>query len=534
MAGAVLSKSTTSTLLRNGRFYTDAHDRSPASALLIRGGEIIWLGDNDDAPGAERVLDLQGACVLPGLTDAHIHVFAMALSRLQIDLAGGKVGSVEAVLDLLRKANAQNDSAEWLQGCDLNEARLAEGRMPNRRELDEAVGDRPVLLRRYCGHVAVFNTAAMRLLGLSDNQADPRYGHFERFDDGSLNGLAYERAAESIFRAAPAPAAHLIRQGIRDAVADCTRLGLTSLVEAAVGFSIGYDRESEIWETLQNDDDLPVRFGFMAYLDARAAAARGLVPSFDRRWSRETLKFFADGIVGGRTSALSEPFCDRGGTGTFMLSESEIEESILEAHAAGWRVAVHATGDRAVELVARAYERAQANLPEDRRHRIEHCFCPSPGVFPRMRDIKAMVVMQPSFLWRMGDSIRAGLGSRTDYAYPVRSVTDADALLALSSDAPTGLFSPWDGVRSAMDRLSSGGQVLGPKEAVSAREAIDGYIAGGALAMRHETFRGKLMPGFAADLTVLDRDPFDLSAEEVSKTRSVLTMTEGRIVHQDL
>lgn len=500
----------------------------------MQDGEIIWLGDRGDAPGADRVVDLQGASVLPGLTDAHIHIFTMALSRLQIDFASRKPDSVDAVLDLLRQENARSSGADWLQGCDLNEARLAEGRMPNRRELDEAVGNRPVLLRRYCGHVAVFNTAAMRLLGLGDHQPDPQYGHFERFDDGSLNGLAYERAAEAIFRVAPVPPAHLIRQGIRDAVADCTKVGLTSLVEAAVGFSIGYDRENEIWESLRDDADLPVRFGFMAQLDAREAAARGLAPSFDRRWSRETLKFFADGIVGGRTSALSEPFCDRGGTGTFMLAESEIEEAILEAHAAGWRVAVHATGDRAVELVAGAYERAHASLPADRRHRIEHCFCPSLGVFPRLRKIEAMVVTQPSFLWRMGNSIRAGLGSRTDYAYPVRSVTDADALLALSSDAPTGLFSPWDGVRSAMDRLSSGGQVLGPREAVTARDAIRGYVAGGALAMRHETFRGRLQPGFAADLMVLDRDPFDLSAEQLSRTRSILTMMAGRIVHQDL
>ncbi len=500
----------------------------------MRDGEIAWMGDLDDAPAAEQVLDLQGASVLPGLTDAHIHIFTMALSRLQVDFTASRPQSVAAVLDILRQENARNPGADWLQGCDLNEARLAEGRMPNRRELDEAVGDRPALLRRYCGHVAVFNTSAMRLLGLGEHQADPQYGHFERFDDGSLNGLAYERAAEAIFRSAPVPPAHLIRQGIRDAVADCTKLGLTSLVEAAVGFSIGYDRENEIWESLRDDDGLPVRFGFMAQLDAREAAARGLVPSFDRRWSRETLKFFADGIVGGRTSALSEPFCDRGGTGTFMLAESEIEQSILDAHTAGWRVAVHATGDRAVELVAGAYERAHAGFPVDRRHRIEHCFCPSPGVFPRLRKIGAMVVTQPSFLWRMGDSIRAGLGKRTDHAYPVRSVTDADALLALSSDAPTGLVSPWDGVRSAMDRLSSGGQVLGPREAVTAREAIDGYIAGGALAMRHETFRGRLQPGCAADLTVLDRDPFDLAPEEVSKTRSVLTMMEGRIVHQDL
>lgn len=526
-------ETTGSILLSNGRFHRTAFDIDPASALLVRGDRIAWIGNRADAPAADRTIDLDGACVLPGLTDAHIHIFTLALARLQLGFAAHRPRVLADVFSLLQQEQARLATGEWLQALELNEDTLAERRLPTRDELDAMFGDQAVLLRRYCGHVAVFNTAAMQRLGLAEHQPDPVSGHFERFADGRLNGIAYEGAAEAIFRAGPIPAEHLLRQGIRNAIIDCTKLGLTALTEAAVGFSAGHDREDAIWDSLRGDDDLPVRMGFMAQLTAGEAAERKRTPAFDRRWSRETLKFFADGIVGGRTSALSEPFCDRGGTGTFVLPENVLVAEILAAHVAGWRVAVHATGDRAIALVASAYEAAEGKQRERRGHRIEHCFCPPPDLFPRLKAIDAFVVMQPSFLWRMGPSIEAGLGRRTETAYPGRSVLDAGAQLVFSSDAPTGLFSPWEGVRSAAERKSSNGSILGPAEAVSVREAVHAYIAGGAEAMHHSPFRGRLEVGQAADLAAFDRDPFQAEGAALAATRATLTMIDGRIVHHD-
>lgn len=519
--------------MSNGKFHRDAFDTAPASALLIQGDEIAWIGDRADAPAADRTIDLGGACVLPGLTDAHLHVFTLALARHQMGFAAHRPRTIADVLDLLRREERELSAGQWLQGCELHEDSLAEKRLPTRHELDAAFGGRPVLLRRYCGHAAIFNTAAMRLLGLGEFEPDQDYGHFERFADGSLNGIAFERAAEAIFRAAPSLDVGLMRQGIREAVDDCVKLGLTSLTEAAVGFSIGYEREDAIWNSLREDGDIPVRMGFMAQLTAQEAAELGRTPSFDRKWSGETLKFFADGIVGGRTSAMSEPFCDRGGIGTFVLPEDVLVSQIVEAHMAGWRVAVHATGDRAIELVARAYEMAEGDAGESRGHRMEHCFCPPAGIFDRLRKIGAFVVMQPSFLWRMGPSVEVGLGPRIDTAYPGRSVLDAGGSLVFSSDAPTGLLSPWEGVRAAVERLSSNGNVLGRNEAVTVREAIHAYVGGGAATMRHDGFRGRLQPGYAADLTALDRDPFTATGADLTATRAILTMVDGRIVHHD-
>jgi len=371
------------------------------------------------------------------------------------------------------------------------------------------------------------------MLGLREDEPDPPFGHFERDDRGALNGVAFEQAAAAIFRKAPAPDAATMAEGIRSVIAECLGLGLTALTEAAVGFVIGYEREAKVWELLRQAGDLPVRMSFMTQLTAEDAARHGLSPQSGPDWSTDTLKFFADGIVGGRTAALSEPFCDRGGRGTFMLPEEMLAEQLIAAHDAGWRVAVHATGDRAIARVVDSYERAQHARPRpDPRHRIEHCFVPPEGIFARIAALGAQVVMQPSFVWGMGRSAAAGLGDqRMQTAYPGRSVLEAGATLVYSSDAPTGAFSPWRGVQAAVERRSAQGAALGTGEAVSRAEALAAYIEGGAVAMRHEGFRGRCEPGAAADITVLDRDPFTSALEDINTTRSLMTFTRGQMVH---
>lgn len=520
-------------LLRGARIYRSAQDRRPASALLVRAGRVAWIGDGADAPATRRVVDLGGSTVLPGLTDCHLHLFSLALARRQIAFSALAPDGIAGVLALLRQGAGRFGPGEWVQGCELNEDRLAERRLPTRAELDAAFPERPVLLRRYCGHAAVFNTMAMHALGISEAAPDPQFGHYGRAADGTLDGSAWECAAEAIFRRAPGPDPAQMATDIRAVIDECLHFGLTALCEAAVGFVIGYDREAEVWERLGGGPGLlPARMGFMAQLTAAGAAARGLSPTSGPDWTADTLKFFADGIVGGRTSALTEPFCDRGGCGGFVLPEALLADEILAAHAAGWRVAVHATGDRAIAHVAESFGRAQAAAPRpDPRHRIEHCFVPPEGVFARLSRQGTCVVMQPGFVWRMGRSAAEGLGpARMATAYPAQSVLAAGARLAFSSDAPTGPLSPWRGVQTAVERLGAHGAQLGAGEAVDLRTAVDAYIAGGVVAMGHEGFRGTLTPGAAADLAAFADDPLTGDPSRLHETRCHFAMTRGRIV----
>ncbi len=521
-----------SILLTNGRIYRSAWDEAPADSIVVSDGKVIWTGAADGAPAADETIDLDGRTVIPGLTDAHIHLFAIAHARLQVPVTPRDAPTVGAVLALLVKRADDIPADKWVLGAGLDENGLAEHRLPTRAEIDAAIPDHPVLIRRFCGHVAVVNSMALRLLGIDDRIADPEGGTFSRTAAGALDGCAKESAAELIFRAAPPMDRGELIAALRATIADSARMGLVAAVEAAVGFTVGFDDEFAIWNELRKGGDVPMRLGFMNQLDPDEAVARGLVPSQDTDWQSMSLKYFADGIVGARTAAVSEDYADMPSRGFFMRDEAELQRVIGQAQAAGWQVAVHCCGDRATDCVIDAYEKAQIAHPRaDMRHRIEHYFVPPEGGLMRMRTLGALVVTQPSFLTRMRRSIAGAFGARADRCYPGRSVIDAGVTYIASSDAPTGSWSPWDGIGDAVGRASDDGPAIGEGEAVNVREAIHSYTVGGAIAMKQEHWRGTLVPGMAADLIALDRDPFNSDAASLKSIQVLLTMVRGAVVH---
>jgi predicted amidohydrolase YtcJ len=518
-----------SLLLTRGRVYRSAFDECPAEAILLEGDKVAWIGQAGAAPSAEHTIDLAGATVLPGLSEAHVHLLAIAQGRLQLSFVADPVADVPALCAALRQRASRTKPGEWVAAADFDEGRLRERRLPTRRELDAVVKEHPVLIRRYCGHAAVVNSAALKKIGIDDAISDPVGGTFGRCSDGTLDGSAQEKAADLIFAASSTVAKADLIRSIHATVADCLGMGLTAAVEAAVGFSNGFEQEYEVWTDIRRGGEFPIRMGFMLQLDPVDARRRGLSPTRDPDWQQATVKFFADGIVGGRTAAVSEPYADTGTCGFFTRAEDELEDVIVEAHRDGWQVAVHAIGDRAIERVLSAFERAQRGFPRaDARHRIEHFFCPPAGAEDRMRRLGAVVVTQPNFILRMNKSIHAAFGERAHHCYPARRVIDAGAAFAASSDAPTGLLSPWLGMAVAIDRAESTGSPLGTHEALDTRQAIASYTSGAAYAMLQDTWRGTLAPHMAADLTVVDRDPTCASPERLAETKTLMTIVRGQ------
>lgn len=524
------------TKLTNGRIHRSAWDETPADTIVVRDGKVVYSGAASDAPPADTTVDLAGRTVIPGLTDAHIHLFAIAHARLQVPVTPRDAASIPAVLDRLSARAGELAEGKWVYAAGLDENGLAEHRMPTRAEIDAVIPDHPVMIRRFCGHIAVVNGAALAALGIDDTITDPDGGRYGRTPAGALDGSAIESAAEFVFRAVPPLDRGELVEALRAAVTDSTRMGLVAAVEAAVGFTAGFDDEFAIWNAIRAQSGvLPMRFGFMNQLDPDEARARKLTPERDADWQSMTLKYFADGIVGGRTSAVSEDFFDTPSRGMFMRDPAELQRVIGEAHADGWQIAVHCTGDRGIDCIIEAYEGAQAAQPrDDARHRVEHYFVPPAGGLARMKALGALVVTQPSFLTRMRRSIAGAFGPRADVCYPGRSVIDADVTYIASSDAPTGSWSPWDGIADAVYRASDSGVAMGAGEAISIREAIHAYTVGGAFAMKQESWRGTLADGMAADLIVLDRDPFTADAGSLKQTTVLLTMVRGDVVHDVL
>ncbi len=261
---------------------------------------MAWVGTKNDAPGADVTIDLRGTTVIPGLTDPHIHLFAIANARLLVPLGRQHASSIGDVLNRLVTRARSEPKGAWIQGVDFDENNLAEHRYPTRDEIDAAVPDHPVMIRRFCGHIAILNSAALRSLGIEDGISNPDGGVFGRYSDGRLDGSAIESAAEMAFRAMPRTDRTVLADALRQTIDDCVRMGMTAATEAAVGFTSGFDEEFAIWQLLRrNQRLLPMRLGFMLQLDPEEAIERRLSPGLDPDWQCATLKYFADGIVGG-------------------------------------------------------------------------------------------------------------------------------------------------------------------------------------------------------------------------------------------
>ncbi|WP_271669610.1 amidohydrolase [Bradyrhizobium sp. CCBAU 51627] len=499
----------------------------------MQNGAIHFVGAQDEAPCADVTVELRGATVIPGLTDAHIHLFGIAAERLQIALDPASVKSHAKLLESVSSAARRGSNGQWIRGVGFDENGLPEHRYPTRDELDVAAPENPVVIRRFCGHTAIINSAAMRALDIEEGAPDPIGGSFGRDAKGRLDGVVKESAADAVFRRMPNVERALVANSLRTTIADAMKLGLTAAVEAAVGFTSGFDEEHATWELLRSDKTL-MRLGFMYRLDPKEAMARKLVPHRSPDWQTSTLKFFADGIVGARTAAVSVPYHDAAGTGFFVRDEDDLEQVIVEAHLDGWQVAVHAVGDRAISRVIGAYERAQRVKPwPEARHRIEHYTCPPEGGLARMKNVGAIVVSQPSFLSVMHRSTFQAFGPWAVTRYPARSVLEAGVPYVSSSDCPTGDFSPWVGMANALDRGAAMGKPMGADEALSRSQTIASYTQGGAYVMRQESWRGTLRAGCAADLIALDQDPFD-SSVDLRSVKTLMTVVRGTIQHDVL
>lgn len=519
----------------NARIYRSADDTRPANALVTRKGAIHWVGDREDAPDAARIIDMQGATIISGLTDAHVHLFAIANERQQIPLNVPGVRTVSDVLSQLTAVATATPPAQWVRAVGFDENNVAEHRYPTRDEIDAAAPDHPVIIRRFCGHTAVLNSAALKLLQIDDGVSDPPSGSFGRDATGRLDGSAKESASEAVFRAIPAIDPATMAASLRETIEDGIRMGLTAAVEAAVGFTSGFDDEFAVWKLLRQESSFsPIRLGFMYQLDPKDAAMRGFTPRRDPDWQAMTLKFFADGIVGARTAAVGKPFADTNSLGFFMRDEADLERVIVEAHLDGWQTATHCVGDRASTCVISAFEKSERALPgQNSRHRIEHYFCPPDGGLARMKALGALIVTQPSFLTRMRRSILEAFGPDAHSKYPAGSVIDAGVTYVGSSDAPTGHVSPWVGMANAVDRGASLGAPIGAGEALTRRQAVGSYIHGGAFAMKQEDWRGTLVPGMAADFIAVDHDPFDASTD-LAATNVLMTVLRGAVRHDML
>ena len=477
-----------SVLLYGGLIRTMDPRRPTGAALLIEDDRIVAVLDAAaDAPaGAERV-DLEGGCVLPGFTDAHVHFPTWALSRREIDLVdAGSLAEAVARVAAARPADG------WIRGRGWRDELWPHGDRPTRAALD-ALGDgAPIALRAHDGHSLWLNTVALERAG--GDLATPG-GVVERDPRGAPTGILREEAAWR-FEARFAPSRDEALTAMRDALPAVAAAGVV-----AVHDKDGGRGAPELFAALRDSGGLPLRVWQSVPADADDAAG-------------DYVKAFMDGTLGSRTARLLD------GSGVEITSTAGLADIVRRAAARSRPVAVHAIGDRANREALDAFEAtADAWRPLGLRHRIEHAQCVHPDDVPRFARLGVTASVQYSHATSDRDVADRLWGDRASHAYPYRALHDAGVRLAGGSDAPIEPLDPLAGLRAAVSRTADVRPAWRPEQAIGLDAALASFTTAPAWLEGAEERRGRLAPGLAADLVVLDRDPHaDLAGARVAGT----------------
>lgn len=564
-------------IVTNARVATMNPEAPWAEAFAVRGGRIADIGAADAMAiwrgRRTQVLDARGRRVVPGFIDSHMHLvgFGQALARLAL----ADVRSVGELVERVRRYTETLPQGQWILGRGWDEAAFAEGRLPHRRDLDAVTGGRPALLHRHCGHVAVANTAALRLAGLLGEGGEPRPeryavpgGVVDVDPDGRPTGILREAAMDLVARLRPQEGEEGLRAAIARAALEAARHGVTA-IHTNDGAASGWpdlDAVAGAYRELAAGDGLPVRIWWdfpIERLDE--AIERGWMSGDEEVGGRFTVgsaKVFTDGSLGGHTAALFEPYADRPDTtGVLLWDDDALADRSTRAFAHGIAVCAHAIGDRAAEQFIAAVERAfravaaagdaasRGGRPHDAarrarprhpavsRPRLIHCQIMRPDQWPRMARLGIVADVQPRFVASDIPIVERRVGperARSSYAW--RSIAAAGVAVAFGSDCPVEPIAPMDGVHAAVTRQTMDGEPRGgwlPQERLDVTAAVAMYTRGGAHAVGAERERGRLAPGFFADFVVLDEDPWRVAPEDLRHIRPVATYMDGRATYLD-
>jgi hypothetical protein len=541
-------------LLTGAAVYTVDAARSWAEAVAVRDGRIAYVGTDagaKDLVGPKtRILRLDGRMLLPAFQDAHVHPVSGGVELGQCNL--NDLATADLILAKVRACAADSAGRPWLVGGGWSMTAFPAG-APNRQALDAIVPDRPALLSAADGHSAWVNSKALGLAGITAATPDPEDGRIERDASGVPTGTLRESAADLVSRLAPKTTAAERLAGLRRALAQFNRQGITALQEASAGTGAEGSGASDTLDAYLEAER-------QGWLTARVVAALGTDPArgpeqvdelvaLRKRYAARRLKpvaakIFADGVIESRTAAMLEPYLDRpGDRGQPIFDPVALNALVARLDAADFNVHVHAIGDRAVRLTLDAFEgaRGKAPGPRTRRHQIAHLELIAAEDVPRFRALGITANFQP--LWAYADSYIRDLTwpalspERSRRLYPIGDLARSGAVLAFGSDWSVSSSNPLEGIQVAVTRQSidpaDRREPMLPEQAIGLPEAIAAYTIGAAHANGLDAETGSIEVGKAADLIVLSDDLFRRRPVELAGARVLLTLLDGEPVYRD-
>lgn len=526
-------------LWRNATIYTMDPAQPRIDAVLTMGDRIAATGAVDDlklAAGRDvETVDLGGATLLPGFIEAHNHMISFGLTLAEVDARSPAVTTIEEIIAAIQARATKQPPGTWLLAHGYDDNKLAERRHPTRLDLDRAASDHPVLLTNGSGHMSVANSLALSMAGVDATTTDPQGGHIVKDANGVPAGLLLETAQRLVQDVIPPPTGDDLLMALRSCARAYVAAGITGSATAGVNTRDEFVAHQRFARDEVSLIRTTIMIGRPLYPLARELGLR--TGMGDERLRVGPLKLFSDGSLIGRTAAVTIPFEHDPAPDNFgmtMMPAEELDEIVAEAHDAGFQVAIHAIGDRAIDMVLTAYERAQKRNPRpDARHRIEHCGILRPDLIDRLRAGNVLAISQPIFITEYGDGFIRHLGrERAQLAYPFRSLLDAGVHLAFSSDCPVSAFEPLKSIQVAVTEVTGTGASYAPPEAISVAEALRCYTINGAFATFDERRTGTIAPGKLADFAILARDPHADEPGRIAANPVLGTVIGGEMVYQ--
>lgn len=530
----------------HGRFWTGDPQRPEAKIVAVHNGRIIAI-DEVDGLSAREEFSFGDARVIPGLHDAHHHTMGTGEQLANVDLRYPAVRNLDDLYAALAKRAQSLPAGAWVRGSGYDQNRL--GGHPTAEGLDKVTGGRPAIIEHVSHHMIVANTAAFERVGATErrNYADIPGGRVVRDGEGRAEGLLQETAGEPIqFEAAKVTEAESLN-ALRLASQQSLEYGLTSLTEPGilVGGATGINSPIlNIYQKAIAENVLRPRMTVMPFhqvlheLELNADGMKTLDLGIRTGFGDERLKFgpvkiVSDGSLIGRSAAVHECYCGENANRGLMVVEPEELLTIIPAyHRAGWTVATHAIGDRAIDHALDGIAAAVADSPRTVRHRIEHFAIATDKQVERAADLGVIPVPQGVFISEFGDGILSAIGAeRSQGTYRMRSLLDAGIVVPGSTDSPVSDANPFASMHDLVNRKTSSGADFAPSEKVTIAEALRAYTYGSAYAVDRENEVGALQVGQLADFVSLSQDILSVDSPEISTITASATVIGGELLH---
>jgi predicted amidohydrolase YtcJ len=524
-------------VLFNGKIITVDRGFSIHTAVAISGDRILAVGNDDQMQAiggsATRLIDLKRRAVIPGLMDNHLHG---AGGGPGVDLSRARsMADVSAALQARVQAAKPGDII--VSNSDWHEAQLKEQRLPLRDDLDKIAPQHPVILVRG-GHEYILNSAALAHWGISEKTPEPAGGRITRYATGRLNGELVD-TAKTLVQLPPSPQRTRPQQ-IADRIADYQKLneaGLTGIRHPGVSLN-----DYRMLQEMQKGGQLTIRVN--ALLRPPVGARGNIDPALSVSGVKQNegdemlriggIKLAVDGgFEGGLMRDVYEKPWDENGSfrGLQTLETERFTTAVRELNRQDWRVATHAVGDAAIDLVLSAYEKANADVSiVGRRWSIEHAFIGRPDHLPRMKSL-GLAISAQNHLYLAGPSLVKYWGAaRAGITTPVKMYLDAPLPVSSGSDAPVVPYPPLWTIYHFVTRDTITGGVLGADQRVTREQALRMATINNAYLTMEERTKGSIEPGKFADLVMLDQDPLTCSDTQLRDAKVLMTMVGGKIV----